>query len=238
MNKKFWLLILSLCVASQSFGYTVILKNGKKIEGTLVSENSDVYIIKGADGIQMNTKKSLVDADKTVSANQPSPAVVAKAPSNAPPKTETKQDHPAEPRKAGRTITQEDLEKLRQKYDLGQGTFSEGSAGGEEAKDSDEESGSSDLRSEASDLRDRIKQAEESYADLQKGCDFASSMTTQGGTATKNGERVSISDSKEEVCGAADDAKKAVEDAKSDYDTFVKSAKSQGVTQDWLESGE
>lgn len=86
--------------------YTVVLKNGKTMKGTLVSETADTIIFKDSAGIQYSLKKDKLDMDKMASLNTAAPAEQPSA-----------QTEPAQtPKKTGKTYTAEDIEKLREKY--------------------------------------------------------------------------------------------------------------------------
>jgi len=244
-RKLICLLVYSLCALNFSFAYTVILKNGKTIQGTLVSENSDMYVLKDASGIQLNFKKTAVDAEKTLSANQAVQTTVPSAKPDSPPKSEAKPQPAALSKKAARTFTEEDLQRLREKYNLGGGR----SSTSDEADDSnrkdqtekkakkDQAHSAEDFRAQAGELQNEIKQAEDAYANLKQGCDFAAKMTTQSGTATnEKGQRLSISDTRKEVCDAAENAKTNLDNVREQYQTLIDSAKSEGISQDWLES--
>lgn len=237
-GKLVWLFVFCFClIVSFSHAYTIILNNGKKVEGTLVSETPDMYILKDAGGIQLNLKKSLVDIQKTTSSNQAAPAATA----NPASKPETKPE-PIAAKKPARTITMEDLEKLREKYDLGGGTFSEAnkSQGSEKTEKKDankKELSPEELRGRGAEIRGQIKQAEASYDELKRGCDFAQGLTTQSGTATNDkGQRLDLGETRKKVCDAADRAKIEVDVSHQQYQELLDSAKSQGVTQDWLEN--
>lgn len=98
------------------FAYQVVLKNGKTVQGTRVSETSTMILMKDASGTIMNVKKEEIDQQKTDEANKK-------------PQTEIKTDPPpapaAKPKYGSRKYTAEDLARLREKYDLGSGTFGE-----------------------------------------------------------------------------------------------------------------
>jgi hypothetical protein len=70
------LLILSLCLIASQFasGFTVILKSGKKIEGTWVDENRDTIRLKDQQGTILAFRKSTLDLEamNTASSTQTS----------------------------------------------------------------------------------------------------------------------------------------------------------------------
>ena len=79
--------------------HDVVLKSGKMIHGTLVKEDSEAYVIKNADGMEFTIKKKNVDVEKTNAANK----------------------QPADPAssKKGRVYTQDDIDAMREKHNLG-----------------------------------------------------------------------------------------------------------------------
>ena len=99
------LLFLAFAFLNQTDAYTVVLKSGKVINGTLISESADAIVFKDDSGIQYSLKKSSLDLGKMEQANAP--------------KTEPAQPEPtpekAEKKKA-KVYTKEDLDALRAKY--------------------------------------------------------------------------------------------------------------------------
>lgn len=83
---------------------TVVLKNGKTIEGTIVTEMKEMIIFKDEHGTMINLKRADIDQMKKGSA-------VAVKP----------ETHKAPPE----VVTKEYLDSIRDKYDLGQGSFGE-----------------------------------------------------------------------------------------------------------------
>lgn len=100
------LLFIGIATLLIAADYTVVLKNGKTMKGTLISETADTIIFKDSAGIQYSLKKDKLDMDKMASLNTAAPA---EQPSTQTEQTET-------PKKTGKTYTAEDIEKLREKY--------------------------------------------------------------------------------------------------------------------------
>jgi hypothetical protein len=109
MRKTIPFLLLVFCFSLATAGaYTVVLKNGKMMTGTLVSETDQVILFKDDSGVQYSLKKMNLDLGKMSEANAPkveAPPPVAPAPSA---ETEIK--------KKGRVYTKDDVENLRSKY--------------------------------------------------------------------------------------------------------------------------
>src|SRR6185369_3449109 len=60
MSRGAILSIVFLALLSQAFAYTVVLKNGKQLEGTLVSENQDTIRFRTSSG-EVTFHKSALD---------------------------------------------------------------------------------------------------------------------------------------------------------------------------------
>lgn len=109
MKKIIPILLLVLFVGAASTGaYTIILKNGKTMTGTLVSETDKVILFKDIDGVQYSLKKENLDLVKMSEANAPIPEPAVEA-SPAP------VEQPVVKKKS-RVYTKEDVDSLREKY--------------------------------------------------------------------------------------------------------------------------
>lgn len=81
-------LILMLCCAD-SWSFTVIMKNGKTMEGTLLSEQPDSIQFRDIYGIQYTLKKDLLNIPAMLDANPESRAAARPAAPEAPTTTST-----------------------------------------------------------------------------------------------------------------------------------------------------
>ena len=109
-------------ITTSSFSYTVILKNGKTIEGTLVDQTDDLIVLRDASGIKMDFKKASVDLPKTEVANQKKDTPGVATVKEETPAAQSKPSVDAsKPKKQTRVLKEADIERLRKKYDLGQG---------------------------------------------------------------------------------------------------------------------
>ncbi len=107
MRKTIPFLLLVFCFGLASAGaYTIVLKNGKMMTGTLVSETDQVILFKDDSGVQYSLKKTNLDLGKMTEANAPKEV----PPPVAPPPVEP------EAKKKGRVYTKDDVENLRTKY--------------------------------------------------------------------------------------------------------------------------
>jgi hypothetical protein len=107
MQRVIPLLLLVLAIGMSAEAYTVVLKNGKSMTGTLILETEDVILFKDHDGIQYSLKKNNVDLTKTSEANAPKMET-------PPPVGEPRVEPP--PKKKSRVYTKEDVDALREKY--------------------------------------------------------------------------------------------------------------------------
>jgi len=63
----FWrTFVLLLLIPTLGFSYTVIRKDGKRFDGTLVQESENEVLIKDRDGVTLRFKKGQIDWEKTV----------------------------------------------------------------------------------------------------------------------------------------------------------------------------
>jgi len=109
MLKKFPFLLFIFCIAAATASaYTVVLKNGKMMNGTLISETEQSILFKDDAGVQYSLKKANLDLDKMKDANAPK--------MEAPPPMEAPATTKEAPKKKARVYTKEDVDSLRSKY--------------------------------------------------------------------------------------------------------------------------
>jgi hypothetical protein len=58
--------VFLLLISTAVFADTLVLKNGKKIEGTIIKEDTESYRIKDLEGIILLVKKSQINPEATV----------------------------------------------------------------------------------------------------------------------------------------------------------------------------
>ena len=116
MLKRIPFVFFMLCIAvATCSAYTVVMKNGKMMTGTLISETDQVMVFKDDSGVQYSLKKSNLDLDKTARANAPK-AEAPPAPSAESPASPAPAPAPAPGKKKARVYTKEDVDTLRSKY--------------------------------------------------------------------------------------------------------------------------
>ena len=69
MKRAFLVLFLLGFVVSVAYSYDVALKNGKIVKGSLLSQNSEFFLIIDSDGTQIRIKRTQVDLEKTAKLN-------------------------------------------------------------------------------------------------------------------------------------------------------------------------
>lgn len=230
-------------ISSISFSYTVVLKNGKTVEGTLVEETSDLIVLKDNSGIRINFKKANLDLEKTKAANDKAESTPAPAKSaqTKPAASESKPDSikSDSPKKPARVVTEADLEKLRKKYDLGEGLKGENSI---EASDSERdfpdvtsEQSENEWKSESRKTENQIHQAENSYNQLKKQCDELKSITVQTHILVdQSGQELDMAETAQQVCEDAERAREDLDQARSDRQALEDKAKQEGAPPGWI----
>lgn len=231
-----------LAFISTAYAYDVVLKNGKSIHGTKVSEDENQIVVEDASGVRINVKKTNVDTVKTEAANQQSTTVTATTPTSTPSKPTATQK--AVPKKPARKITKEDLDKLKEKYDLGEGTFNKDS--NEASEKTEEDSGDTstekteaEWRQEAEMQRQKLEQAQEQYNRLNEECVKLKQITVQNNILVdEQGNTLPMQDTTKQVCDLADSAREKLDDVRSSYSDFTTEAKQQAVPPGWLRDSE
>lgn len=200
------------------FAYDVVLKNGKVVKGDLVSQDDTRIVLKDASGIRIELKKATVDLSKTEAANvPPAPAAPAKEQAAATAPADKAQDQSKKP---PRVYTQQDLDRLREQEDLGEGTFAEGAAEGTEAaekpadakaeKDAAKKAEENQKKAEA--LQKRIEQTQQAYDTLTKQCDYLKTTNFQTNKITdEKGNPLPYYDTIKKVCDDAEKAKASLD---------------------------
>jgi hypothetical protein len=70
MKPKILSLLFLAVIFASAESYTVILKNGKTMQGQLLSETDDLIVFKDEQGLQFSLKKSVLDLEKMKVANE------------------------------------------------------------------------------------------------------------------------------------------------------------------------
>jgi hypothetical protein len=200
-----------------------------------------MIVLEDESGIKINFKKTNLDLEKTTAVNElkePSPAP-APAPAEEPAKAEEK---PAQAKKATRKYTERDIYRLRSKSPFEEESESEG--GEEETEDKrdakTEEKTEEYWRETSQEMLSAVKQAEAAYRELSAGCQKLQGATIQTHRVynSSTGETLDMQETTQSVCQEAEQAKAALDDAKSSYDAFVQEAREEVVPPGWIASDE
>jgi hypothetical protein len=213
-----------LFIASLSFGYQVILKNGKTLDGTFVSEDSEKISIKDKDGVLLNFKKSLIDLEKTAEANKP----VEEPPKTVEPKKEIAPEQPPKPKKKARVYTANDLYRLRNSLPL----ESSGADIQQPGPDVDSSQGMTGEQWQqlTQSLLDQIHSAEQYAQEAAAKCKELQGATVQTHiVVNEQNQTVNMQEATKQACDAAEEAKGQIESAKQAYQDAVEQAKQQNV---------
>lgn len=218
--------ILLFLIVPMTFGYELILKNGKKIEGTIVSEDEEKYTLKDKTGLILNFKKIIVDLEKTAAANKPAeqkPVAETKESEKT-----VKEETAVKPKKPARVYDQSDVYRLRSEYPMESGAgvqFEEGKPDSAAKGRSGEE-----WQEITQGLLAAIRSAEEAHQQLAAKCKEFQGATIQTHIAVApDGKPTDLVQAKEEACQAAEDAKAAVERARQEHAAAVAQARQENV---------
>jgi hypothetical protein len=229
MKKICVMIVVIALLSSFAFAYSVILKNGKTFEGTLVTDDAEKITIKDKDGVVLNFKKPSIDLEKTAEANKPAEKPAAEPPKETP-ATEKKDAAPKvnQPKKAGRVYTADDLYRLRGQYPLD----NSGADIQSPSPDVPEAKGMSgdEWLQLTQNLVSQIKQAEQNYQKASAQCKQLQGATIQTHMVLNGqGQPVDMVQATKDACQAADQAKSDLDSAHQAYDSAVEQAKQQGV---------
>jgi hypothetical protein len=229
--KKILLLLCVIGLLGQfGFAYTVILKNGKTFDGTLVTDDAEKITIKDKDGVVLNFKKPSIDLEKTATANKPVEKPAQEPPKEKPVAEEKKDSAPKaeKPKKPARVYTTTDLNRLR-------GEFPMDNSGADIQSPSPDVPESKGMSGEewlqrTQNLLSQIKQAEQNYQQASATCKQLQGATVQTHVVVnEQGQPVNMVEATKNACQAAEQAKADVDSARQAYQSAVEQARQQGV---------
>lgn len=226
-----WNCVLTLLfLVTSAYGYDVVLKNGKVVKGDLVSKDDSMIVLKDASGVKIQLKSSTVDLTKTDTAN-PKPAPEAKS-SAAPATTAAKSKTPA------KKYTLQDLEQLREKYNLGESAAgddsavegedqstnenasTEGEAGEKKPTSADEDAAAkaaAQKQKKAEALQKKIEDTQKVYDSLSQQCSYLKTTNFQTTTLKDDkGNVLPYYDTIKKTCDEADKAKAIIDQANAE----------------------
>jgi hypothetical protein len=247
--------IAILFVSASLFAHTLVLKNGKKIEGTLVNENSEGLEIRDSQGIVIFVKRSQLDAEATsklnVKVETVKPAEVEKTKpveKKAESKSSKKKKEPT------RVLRNEDLDKMPEVSIIGTEETAEENEEGEKEKPQSEFSKATSEKSEeywkdeTRRFAQAIHRAEDDVKIFSEECDQLGSQAAYAIYDPQqwimiNGVWVPIDGSypaetiqqAQQACSDAERAKKELERLRLELEDFQDYARRQGALPGWVD---
>ena len=227
----FVILLLTVSIASS---YTVILKNGKRIEGAYLEENENAILIQDQDGVTLTFRKKTLDLDAMKETNSPQ-RHKEKAESES--TNESAQTQPVD-RKPKKVFTNEDLKDLPEISILGSEHPPEENSEEqhlEQAPDTYSNEKEMYWKERTMELANHLYEAEDVYLRLQQECDAAKEAFSfyvlngywGGGWAPVTDPAY--------VCDQANQAKAAYERWLVRLEEFQERARKEGALPGWID---
>lgn len=259
-QKAVFLSLLFIFITLPIYADILVLKNGKKLEGTLIQQDAEVYLLRDTTGIILTVKKSQVDDEATQKLNaerkksEPAPEVSNETKSHSPPEKASVADL-ARAARANRTgaskvLRKEDLEKTPELSIIGTTQSEEriedhAPPPEDHLSEKNEEYWKNQTRQFANDLhkvRDDLDYLTKECDDLNKQAAYAIVDPTQ--YIIVNGVLIPISGSgynsetirhAEEVCDQAEQAKRELAQIERELEQFQEEARRQGALPGWID---
>jgi hypothetical protein len=253
------ILIAFLLFSTTLFADTLVLKNGKKIQGTIIKEDAESYKIKDLEGIVILVKKSQINPEATV-INRKSTATPENKPevksvpdgSQSTPSVVDAARQAREKKKGNvRVLRKEDLDKMPEVSIIGTDEPIE-----ERPAESETESSSASATSEKSEeywksetrkFAMDIRRVEEDIAQLNKDCEelgkqAAYALIDPGQYVMVNGVWIpvggydpSVIQHAQDVCHQAEQAKSELAKIHAELEEFQDYARRQGALPGWVD---
>lgn len=260
-QKAVFLSLIFIFIALSVFADVLVLKNGKKLEGTLIKQDNEVYLLRDPMGIIITVKKSQVDDAATQKLNPIQVKSKVTSEDSKEIKSESKSENPsvadlARAARANRTGTakvlrKEDLEQTPELSIIGT-TQSEESIEdhsppppSDHYSEKNEQYWKDQTRQFATDLhraRDDVNFLTKECDDLNKQAAYAIVDPSQ--YIIVNGVLVPISGSgydsetirrAQEICYQAEQAKRELARIEKELETFQEDARRQGALPGWID---
>ncbi len=256
-RKRLFFFLIFIFLTTSLLADILVLKNGKKVEGSLIYQDDEVFQLRDTMGIIITVKKSQIDQEATRKLNEEQ----KKLESVSEPPKQSPQSKPQEvgvadlarearEKKLGkaRTLRKEDLEKMPELSIIGTEDTGEKPTEpklSETPREKTEEDWKSETRRFANALR-RAQDDAEIYGkkcdDLGKQAAYAITDPTQyilvngvlipiGGS----GYDASIIQRTQEVCFQAEQANKQLERLQKELDEFQEQARREGALPGWVD---
>jgi hypothetical protein len=253
--KSLCFLIATFVISISLFADTLVLKNGKKLEGTIVEEDAETYRIRDSQGIVILVKKSQVDSKSISETNikkteEPAETKAETKPAQTPTSVADVARNVRDSKKKNvRVLTNEDLDEMPEVSIIGTEETGEEEEAPEpevveERRGRTEEDWKEETRKFAADLR----RAREDVEVLSKDCDdlgrqAAYAMVDPLQYVNINGVWVPIAGSydasviqqSQEVCRQAEEAKKDLARIQEELERFQDYARREGALPGWVD---
>lgn len=230
-------LFVFMTVCCTALAYTVILKNGKQVQGTFVEDKGSTIEIKDRDGVLLTFRKSTLNLDKMLEVN----GGESSAPAPGPTPTQTAPQDTEKPRKATKVYTNEDLKDLPELAVAGSDepvTYPEETVA-EDQPTQDKPAASFDAeaywKSQTREIGTRLRQVEGDYEYLKQQCDNAREALKYYVLNGYMGVNLAVAQDATYFCDQANQAKAELERQQKDLEDFQDHARKEGALPGWID---
>jgi hypothetical protein len=218
------------------FGYEVVLKNGKILNGKVVSETPEILILKDSSGVKLQIKKNNIDSIKTQERNQKPDAIPEDRDETE--LIESDVTDVEKPKTKPRVYTKKDLENMPELTILGgEENIDEDALKNELEEDSAREKElEAAWNEEALRIDDQIQHAREAYENNQKFCDKV--IPDAEDLRVSEYSYLSTEQYEEQrrvACMEAEADAKDLETAEAAYEEFLEDARKKGIPPGWVD---
>lgn len=235
MRIKITALVLLFLFASIHFvsAYTVLLKNGKKIEGIFVEENAEKILIKDKDGIVLTFRKSTLDLERMKQINTEN--LESDSPSEKSIQTRPTQTQNTE-KNTKRVFKNEDLKDLPELSIIGSESSTDAPTEEEVVEDFEDQSMDAEAfwKEQTMKLADRLYESKDNYEYLKKECQDAQDALAY---YVLNGIYMNswLGFEAQRICDQANQAKAEYERWELQMDEFQERARREGALPGWVD---
>jgi hypothetical protein len=262
-QKALFLSLLFILITLPIYADVLVLKNGKKLQGSIVKEDGQVYEFRDSEGILLTVKKSQIDTEATNKLNSQQQKTEAESSSQGDVESKATNKSVADIARAVRhkkssatskkVLTNEDVEHMPEVSIIGTERTEESI----EDHGSEEHAPATDQYAEAEEywknetykFKDELEQAREDAEALAKECDDLNKQAAYAIVDPKqyiiiNGVLVPVSGGyyapdviqhAQEVCNHAEQAKKDVQNILKDLERFQERARREGALPGWID---
>lgn len=260
-QKAVFLSLLFILFTLPIFADVLVLKNGKKLQGSIIKEDALVYEFRDTEGILLTVKKSQVDTEATNKLNPKQEKTEDVAESSSQPDVESNSGNKSvadiarearhkKPTTSKKVLTNEDLGDMPEVSIIGTEHTEESIPDHAAPPDKDHFAEAEEYyKNETYKFKDELDRAREDAEALAKECDdlnkqAAYAIVDPSQYIIINGVLVPVSGGyydpgviqhAQEVCNHADQAKKDVADILKDLERFQERARREGALPGWID---